>query len=82
MHTNDRFARDNSLQQFFRLIDLVFMILVFYLALAIPDLDLKEYNISFFSVSIVSFYLFAEAFGLYRFEIYHIFKSSFNKYLG
>ncbi len=76
MHTNDHFARDNTLQQLFRLIDLMFMILGFYLALFIPDVELKEHHITFISVSIVSFYLFAEALGLYRFEIYHILKAS------
>ena len=76
MHTNDHFARDNALQQFFRLIDLVFLIFTFYLSLLIPDISLENYHITFISVSIVSFYLFAESLGLYRFEIYHIFKSS------
>jgi putative colanic acid biosynthesis UDP-glucose lipid carrier transferase len=76
MHTNDHFARDNSLQQLFRLIDLIFLILAFYLSLQISNVNLESLYITFVSVSIVSFYLLAESLGLYRFEIYHILKAS------
>jgi undecaprenyl-phosphate glucose phosphotransferase len=76
MHTNDHFARDNSLQQLFRLLDLFFMILAFYLSTLFADIQISSYLITLASVSIVSFYLVAEALGLYRFEIYHIFKAS------
>ncbi|MFK5894060.1 MAG: undecaprenyl-phosphate glucose phosphotransferase [Pseudomonadota bacterium] len=76
MHTNSHFARDNSLQQLFRLIDLFFLILSFYLAILFANTQLTSHLITLASVSIVSFYLFAEALGLYRFEIYHIFKAS------
>jgi putative colanic acid biosysnthesis UDP-glucose lipid carrier transferase len=76
MHTNDHFARDNNLQQLFRLIDLLFLILAFYLSLLLSKVALEHSQITFISVSIVSFYLLAETLGLYRFEIYHIFKAS------
>ncbi len=76
MHSNNHFARDNSLQQLFRLIDLFFLILAFYLSTLFADIQIISHFIALESISIISFYLLAEIIGLYRFEISHDFKAS------